>query len=204
MAAVDVSKVASALNLDERRVQQLVKEGMPRVSRGRYDPVKCMLWYVRYLQGVLEERSTPDIDGGSSGERVARVRLLRAGTQRDLLTAHAHFPLERRGDVIDTVAEVETERLLERLADRGFGAQAGELEGTAAAVDDPSLAVAREERGSRSRVVIVEQLEQIGKAALLAATRLTSKACIPVRSHRTVPAVRADEVMLVSHCSQPG
>lgn len=78
MAAVDVSKVASALNLDERRVQQLVKVGMPRVSRGRYDPVKCMLWYVRYLQGVLERSSDPTPDDGFSGERVERIRLLRA------------------------------------------------------------------------------------------------------------------------------
>src|ERR1700691_4420305 len=85
MATVDVGKVASALNLDERRVQQLVKEGMPRVSRGRYDPVKCMLWYVRYLQGVLERSSVPTPDDGFSGERVERVervRLLRA--QADL------------------------------------------------------------------------------------------------------------------------
>jgi phage terminase Nu1 subunit (DNA packaging protein) len=82
MATVDVGKVASALNLDERRVQQLVKEGMPRVSRGRYDPVKCMLWYVRYLQGVLERSSVPTPDDGFSEERVERVRLLRA--QADL------------------------------------------------------------------------------------------------------------------------
>jgi len=47
---VDVTKVASALNLDPRRVQQLVQEGMPRMSRGQYDPVKYMVWYIRYLQ----------------------------------------------------------------------------------------------------------------------------------------------------------
>jgi phage terminase Nu1 subunit (DNA packaging protein) len=82
MATVGVGKVASALNLDERRVQQLVKEGMPRVSRGRYDPVKYMLWYVRYLQGVLERSSVPTLDDGFSGERAERVRLLRA--QADL------------------------------------------------------------------------------------------------------------------------
>ena len=78
MPTVDVTKVASALNLDERRVQQLVKEGMPRETRGQYDPVKCMLWYIRFLQGALEKKAVPTLDGGFVGEREERVRLLRA------------------------------------------------------------------------------------------------------------------------------
>ena len=78
MPTVDVTKVASALNLDERRVQQLVKEGMPRETRGQYDPVKCMLWYIRFLQSALEKKAVPTLDGGFVGEREERVRLLRA------------------------------------------------------------------------------------------------------------------------------
>jgi phage terminase Nu1 subunit (DNA packaging protein) len=78
MPTVDVTKVASALNLTEQRVQQLVKEGMPRESRGQYDPVKCMLWYIRYLQQALEKKAVPTLDGGFVGEREERVRLLRA------------------------------------------------------------------------------------------------------------------------------
>jgi len=78
MATVDVTKVASALNLTEARVQQLVKEGMPRESRGQYDPVKGLLWYVRYLQKALEKKAVPTLDGGFVGEREERVRLLRA------------------------------------------------------------------------------------------------------------------------------
>ena len=73
-----MGKVASALNLTTQRVHQLVKEGLPREGRGSYDPVKCMLWYVRYLQSALEKKSVPTLDGGFSGERVERVRLLRA------------------------------------------------------------------------------------------------------------------------------
>lgn len=78
MAFVDVGRVAQALNLDERRVQQLVKEGLPREARGQYDPVKCMLWYIRYLQQALEKKAVPNLDGGFVGEREERVRLLRA------------------------------------------------------------------------------------------------------------------------------
>lgn len=75
---VDVGKVAVALNIEERRVQQLVKEGMPREARGQYDAVKCLLWYVRYLQAALEKKSLPMQDGSYAGEREERVRLLRA------------------------------------------------------------------------------------------------------------------------------
>jgi phage terminase Nu1 subunit (DNA packaging protein) len=78
VALVNVTKVASALNLSEQRVQQLVKEGLPREGRGQYDPVKCMLWYIRYLQQVIEKKSVPTLDGGFVGEREERVRLLRA------------------------------------------------------------------------------------------------------------------------------
>jgi len=78
MSTVNVMRVASALNLSEQRVQQLVKEGMPREGRGQYDPVKCMLWYIRYLQQVIQKKSVPTLDGGFVGEREERVRLLRA------------------------------------------------------------------------------------------------------------------------------
>ena len=98
MATVDVGKVASALNLTRQRVQQLVKEGLPREARGRYDAVKCMLWYVRYLQGVLEKRSMPTADGG---ERADRVRLLRA--QADL----KEMELARQQSSVIPVADYE-------------------------------------------------------------------------------------------------
>lgn len=78
MPTVDVTRVASFLNLDERRIQQLVKEGMPREARGQYDPIKCAHWYIRYLQQALEKKAVPTLDGGFVGEREERVRLLRA------------------------------------------------------------------------------------------------------------------------------
>lgn len=78
MATVNVGKVASALNLTEQRVQQLVKEGLPREARGQYDPIKCMMFYIRYLQRAIEKKSMPTLDGGFVGERAERVRLLRA------------------------------------------------------------------------------------------------------------------------------
>src|ERR1700680_3406213 len=78
MPLVNVEGVAQALNLEKRRVQQLVKEGMPKEARGQFDPVKCMLFYIRYLQAALEKKSVPMADGRYAGEREERVRLLRA------------------------------------------------------------------------------------------------------------------------------
>jgi hypothetical protein len=56
MPTVDVHKVARFLNVTPRRVQQHVKEEMPRAARGQYDPIKCGQWYVRYLQAAIEKR----------------------------------------------------------------------------------------------------------------------------------------------------
>lgn len=82
MATVNAERIAQALNLTESRVHQLVREGLPKEGRGQYDPMKCMLWYVRYLQNAIEKKSVPTLDGGFVGEREERVRLLRS--QADL------------------------------------------------------------------------------------------------------------------------
>ena len=77
---VNVERVANALNLAPRRVQQLVKEGLPREKRGEYDPIKCMLWYIRYLQAQIS-RLSPNVDvagGEIDNERKERIGLLRA------------------------------------------------------------------------------------------------------------------------------
>jgi phage terminase Nu1 subunit (DNA packaging protein) len=103
MPIVNITKVASALNLSEQRVQQLVKEGLPREARGQYDPVKCLLWYVRYLQKALERRAVPTLDGGFVGEREERVRLLRADADlREMELA------EKRGKLV-AIQDVEME-----------------------------------------------------------------------------------------------
>lgn len=144
MATVGVVKVASALNLDPRRVQQLVKEGMPRQSRGRYDPVKCMLWYVRYLQGVLEKRSMPTPDGG---ERSPLVRLLRA--QADL----KEMELARQQSAVIPVAVYES--TLDAI-----------IQTTTSVVMAIAPKVATEIVGNNSRVMVQALIEKRCKEAL--------------------------------------
>src|ERR1019366_6262098 len=59
--------------------------------------------------------------------------------------------------------------------------------------------VTGEEGGVGGRVVVVEQLEQIGEAAFLTAAGLAAEARIAVGGHRPIPAVGTDEVVLVGH-----
>jgi phage terminase Nu1 subunit (DNA packaging protein) len=78
----DVEKVAEALHLDARRIQQLAKEGLPREGRGKYDSVKCLRWYVRYLQEKLG-RSFENHGGAgeSTGLTDQRLRGMMAATE---------------------------------------------------------------------------------------------------------------------------
>ena len=64
------------------------------------------------------------------------------------------------------------------------------------------VGVAGEERRVRRRVVVVEQLEQVREPAFLAPAGLAAEAGVAVGAHRAVAAVRADEVVLVTHRRQ--
>src|ERR1700722_6809339 len=103
MPTVSAEKVAQFLNLTEQRVHQLVRMGLPKEGRGQFDPVKCMLFYIRYLQKALERKSVPTRDGGYLGEREERVRLLRADADlREMELA------SQRGQLV-TIQDVEKE-----------------------------------------------------------------------------------------------
>jgi phage terminase Nu1 subunit (DNA packaging protein) len=107
MATVNVTRVASFLNLTEQRVQQLVKEGMPRESRGQYDAIKCAAWYIRYLQNALEKRAVPTLDGRFVGEREERVRLLRAeATLKEIELAKEQGQMIALSDVEATLTDL--------------------------------------------------------------------------------------------------
>lgn len=148
MATVDVGKVASALNLTETRVQQLVKEGLPREARGQYDPVKCMLWYIRYLQQALEKKSVPTLDGGFVGEREERVRLLRS--QADL----SEIELSKQRGQLVAIQDVEK-------------AMTDLVLTTKARVMAVAPRLAPELLGETSRVMVHAKIEKALKEALL-------------------------------------
>ena len=81
MPLVEITQLTAALNITKERIGQLVKEGMPKEARGKYDLGKCMLWYIRYLQAALKRRSGAS---GEDGRTEQRERLLLLSAEREL------------------------------------------------------------------------------------------------------------------------
>lgn len=58
---VSTSELAQILGLTERRIQQLVGEGMPRIANGRFDLRACVRFYIGLLHDRLDENSSETI-----------------------------------------------------------------------------------------------------------------------------------------------
>jgi len=83
--------IAKLLDLSERRIQQLSREGViPKATRGQYDLIGSVRGYVRYLrdQAVSAQAGAPDY-------AVERARFIRA--RADLAEMEAQ---QRRGSLI--------------------------------------------------------------------------------------------------------
>jgi phage terminase Nu1 subunit (DNA packaging protein) len=146
-AIVNAEKIAQALNLTESRVHQLVKEGLPKEGRGQYDAVKCIRWYLLYLQNLIEKRAAPALDGAFAGEQRERVRLLRAAADlKEIRLAEQRSQLVAVSDV-----EAVTEDLVRT---------------TTAVIMAIAPRLAPELVGETSRVMIQAKLERACKEAL--------------------------------------
>ena len=156
MATVNAEKIAQALNLTESRVHQLVKEGLPKEARGQYDPVKCMWWYIRYLQRALERKAVPTLDGGFVGEREERIRLLRADADlREIELAKERSQLVS----IDDVEREMTDLILT----------------TKSRIMAVAPRLAPELLGETSRVMVHAKIDKALKEALLALSKRERK-----------------------------
>ena len=71
MAYATLDQVSKVLDLTPRRINQLAKEGLPRESRGEYDLVKCVRWYIAHLRKQLA-----DARHGTETEVQGRARLV--------------------------------------------------------------------------------------------------------------------------------
>ena len=90
-ATQPIGVIAKLLDLSERRVQQLSREGViPKAERGHYDLIGSVRGYVRYLrdQAVRAQAGAPDY-------AVERARFIRA--RADLAEMEAE---EKRGSLI--------------------------------------------------------------------------------------------------------
>lgn len=100
---VAIGPIAERLRLTPRRIQQLVGEGLPRVTRGKYDVDQVLDWYIARLEGQLA-RGT-DEDGEQTTRTREELRLLSAKADREELDL-----AERRRDLV-AIADVEKQMM---------------------------------------------------------------------------------------------
>lgn len=95
--------IARLLNITERRLQQLAKEGIvPKASRGRYPLAGCVRGYVTYLQDLAEQSRKVERDG-------VRSTLLQEQTKKlQIENAEAEGRLVSVEEVHTVLTEVAT------------------------------------------------------------------------------------------------
>ncbi len=96
---VGVSHIAERLRLTPRRIQQLVGEGLPRVTRSKYDVDAVLDWYIAHLERRLAGESDENADNVSLRKHELRMLAAKANLQElDLST--------RRRELV-SIADVE-------------------------------------------------------------------------------------------------
>jgi phage terminase Nu1 subunit (DNA packaging protein) len=110
---VVISHVAERLRLTPRRIQQLVGEGLPRVTRGKYDVDEVLDWYIAYLERRLSGESDEDSDAVALRKHELRLAAAKADTgelelarERGQLVAIADVEKQMTDLVITTKARV--------------------------------------------------------------------------------------------------
>jgi phage terminase Nu1 subunit (DNA packaging protein) len=73
---VGIGAIAERLRLTPRRIQQLAGEGLPRVTRGKYDVDAVLDWYIARLERQLARQT--DEDGEIAKREKEEMRLLSA------------------------------------------------------------------------------------------------------------------------------
>jgi phage terminase Nu1 subunit (DNA packaging protein) len=95
-------KLAVVFKLSPRRIQQLVKLGLPKIARGKFDYVEAATFYIRFLQNALANKGAGDADGTLESFRSQKARSLTASA------ALKELEYERRRAELVTVAEAES------------------------------------------------------------------------------------------------
>lgn len=107
MAIIGIGKLEIFLNLTKQRIGQLVDQGMPKEGRGRYDALRCVHWYIRYLQKAIERRTMTSPNGESTALGQEKVRFLRLSADlKEMELAKQQSQLIARSDVEKTVADL--------------------------------------------------------------------------------------------------
>jgi phage terminase Nu1 subunit (DNA packaging protein) len=102
---VDTPVLADALNLSVRRIHQLVKIGLPKSGRGRFDFKECVNWYLKYLHEALDRagRTTDD----TSLRQVKSRGLIAAVELKELALAEKRANFVTRADADKFLTEFQ-------------------------------------------------------------------------------------------------
>jgi phage terminase Nu1 subunit (DNA packaging protein) len=78
MALTNAKMLGGVFELTESRIHQLVKLGMPKQARSKFDLMQCIRWYIRYLQKKVEQKAIDGGDGNPQGANDQRIRGMKA------------------------------------------------------------------------------------------------------------------------------
>jgi phage terminase Nu1 subunit (DNA packaging protein) len=98
---VGIAAISERLKLTPRRIQQLAGEGLPRVTRGKYDVDAVLDWYIAKLERQLAGET--DEEGELAKRYKEELRLLSARADEQELDLAA-----RRRELV-SIADVEKE-----------------------------------------------------------------------------------------------
>ena len=131
MATVGVGEVARFCRISTRRVQQLVKEGMPQIERGKFNLAEAAQWYIGFLQDAIKRQGSGR-SNDSLKKRQAEVLKYRA--QKEKL----EFKV-RSGELIETEKAKQVIREAMVIIATSEDSLAGRLAGELARIDEPAL-----------------------------------------------------------------
>jgi phage terminase Nu1 subunit (DNA packaging protein) len=142
---VGIAAISERLKLTPRRIQQLAGEGLPRVTRGKYDVDAVLDWYIAKLERQLAGET--DEEGELAKRYKEELRLLSARADEQELDLAA-----RRRELV-SIADVEKE-MTDLVAT------------TKARILTVPARVAPDLIGEQSRVMVQAKLEKAIKEAL--------------------------------------
>lgn len=68
-------------------ITRFVQDGMPKASRGSYDPIACLRWYVGRLRDSAKKKQTESSDGSILTLDKEQIRLTAAKADNEEMTA---------------------------------------------------------------------------------------------------------------------
>ena len=81
-----VEELSKEINLSDRRIQQLVQEGvLNKEGRGKYDLLKCSLKLIKHYQALRDGKDTDSLDGKKEKTRLTKLQADKVGIEVEIL-----------------------------------------------------------------------------------------------------------------------